>query len=134
MSKQQHKPDCLFCQIVSDRLKSWKIYENKQVLVFLDVSPLAKGHCLVVTKKCHKNLLELNREELLAVHEAAQEVIKKLKSSFQPTGFNLINNVNKIAGQEINHYHLHIIPKYEAGYGFILQKNVKEKKQDLATV
>ena len=134
MTEQEKRVNCLFCQIVKKELQSWIVHENEEITIFLDITPLAKGHCLVVTKKCHKNLLTLNEKELLAIQRGAQMMVAKLTKTFQPQGFNLINNFNRIAGQVVDHYHLHIIPKYEQQYGFSWKKNIKNDNQDLKLV
>lgn len=119
MKKTNHSTNCIFCKIINGELNSWIVYQDEIVIVILDVMPLSKGHCLVITKRCQPNLLQLNKEELLHIQKATQIVTDKLQVQLQPQGFNFINNFNSIAGQEINHYHLHIIPKYNLEDGFI---------------
>lgn len=134
MNSLKQQSNCVFCQIVKKELKASIVYENNTIIVFLDVAPLAKGHCLVVTKKCRKSILELDQSELLAINAGAQMMIKRLQRVFQPKGFNLVNNFNKIAGQVVNHYHLHIIPKYEREYGFSWKANPHPEKMFLVSV
>ena len=55
--------DCIFCKIIRKEIPCHEIYEDKDVLVFLDIKPISKGHCLIVTKKHYKTLLDIPDKE-----------------------------------------------------------------------
>jgi len=109
--------DCIFCKIIKGEIESEKIFESENFVAFLDANPQTKGHCLVVPKKHYKTLLDvpsvLFGEFLSSVQEVAMKQIKETKSS----GFNLIMNNFKVAGQIVPHVHMHVIPRKD-GDGF----------------
>ncbi|MDR2461829.1 MAG: HIT domain-containing protein [Mycoplasmataceae bacterium] len=113
--------DCIFCEIIKKNIKAKIIAENKHAIAFLDVNPITNGHTLVVPKKHFGNFSTCDTKILMAVSSLAKEVANKIKnSSLKPIGFNYLSNEGKIAGQEVMHFHLHVIPKYSKGNGFIL--------------
>ena len=130
----RNSKNCVFCKIVQKKIQSWTLFEDENVIVFLDVKPVTKGHCLVVPKKCCQNILQLSDSDLFAIHKKAQLTTQLLIKKLQPKGFNIVNNFNAIAGQVVNHYHLHIIPKYEKKYGLSYKQNTKEEASNLEDV
>ena len=118
MQKEMKNKNCIFCEIVDKKRKSLIIDENENSICFLDLNPMEKGHCLVITKKCCKNILDLTKKEIISINELTKRVCVSLQKKIGSKGFNIINNFNKVAGQVIEHYHLHIIPKYQEKYGF----------------
>lgn len=113
---------CLFCKIINKEIESKIIYENEYVLSFLDIDPISNGHCLVVPKKHFKNLQTTDEIYLQQISIALKVVANKLyNSKLKPWGMNYLSNENAIAGQEIPHFHFHVIPKYFASEGLILQ-------------
>lgn len=122
---------CLFCKIIDKEIKSKIIYENEYVISFLDNDPISNGHCLVVPKKHFKNLCETDEIYLQQISVALKIVANKLyNSKLKPWGMNYLSNENAIAGQEILHFHFHVIPKYFASEGLILQTK-KSTDQDV---
>lgn len=104
---------CVFCKIVSGEIKEGAIYENENFIVIKDAYPMLEGHLLVVPKKHYDNFLEMSSEIYGELLVAAREVIKKMEIE----NFNLIVNNGSVAGQVVNHFHLHILPRKE-GDGF----------------
>ena len=105
--------DCVFCKIVAGKIPAARIYEDAQVIGFLDIMPANKGHCLVVPKKHAPNLLEMSEEDLVALIKASKKVASALSLSFGNGSFNLVMNNGKEAGQLVNHAHIHIIPRFQ---------------------
>lgn len=123
--------DCIFCKIVNNEIKPKKIAENKHAIAFLDAFPISSGHCLVVPKNHYDNFSSCPAEIIGEVATLAHEVANKLKkSNLDIKGFNYLSNEQKIAGQEIPHFHLHIIPKYseKSGFSFIVNNKSDEEK------
>lgn len=104
---------CLFCDIASGKIPSYKIYEDEFVVGFLDISQATTGHTLIVPKNHYENFLDLPTDEAKHVIEAAKTVTNMLQKKLGFTNLNLINNSGKIAEQSVMHFHLHIIPRYE---------------------
>jgi len=104
--------DCVFCKIVSGTFGSAKIWEDDQVLAFLDIKPLTKGHALIIPKQHVKDIFDLDPELLKKIAVTAQRISLAIKKSLQADGIRLSQSNGKAAGQEIFHFHLHVIPRY----------------------
>ncbi len=103
--------DCIFCKLISGEIPCAKIYEDDDFLAFLDISPVNKGHALIVTKEHYPTICDvpdsLLSKYLLAVKKVATAVHKGTGSD----GYNVMQNNKKAAGQVIPHVHFHIIPR-----------------------
>ena len=104
--------DCIFCKIVDGKIPAAKVYEDDKVIIFLDIMPANKGHCLVVPKSHSQTLLEMNDDDLIATIKAAKNAAKALSLSFGAS-FNIVMNNGKEAGQVVNHSHVHVIPRFQ---------------------
>jgi histidine triad (HIT) family protein len=111
--------DCIFCRIVAGEVPCTKVIETNRVLSFLDISPVNKGHALVVPKRHAGTLLELNQEELHGSIFIVQRVARAVMRATDADGFNVLQNNNEVASQEVPHVHFHVIPRFE-GDGFDL--------------
>ena len=114
--------DCIFCKIVNNEIPSKKISENDKAVAFLDLYPVSLGHTIVIPKKHFDSFSECDDEYLCAVSKLAKQVANTLKeANLGIEGFNYLSNEKAIAGQVINHYHFHVIPKYKQDKGFKTQ-------------
>jgi len=105
--------ECIFCKIVKGDLPSHKVYDDHYVMAFLDTSPVNPGHVLVVPKR-HVNLLDEVDDVMLAhVMVVAKKIGTALKTSLGVKGYNVVINNGEVAGQVINHFHCHVIPRLE---------------------
>jgi len=104
--------ECIFCKIFKGEIKSEKFFESDNFFAIKDIHPKTKGHSLVIPKKHFKNLEEvpegLMKEFLMTAKKVASRLIEEEKAE----GFNIAMNNGKVAGQIINHVHLHILPRY----------------------
>jgi len=105
--------DCIFCKIVAGKIPAAKIYEDKNVLSFLDIMPANKGHCLVIPRKHSPTLIEMDDNDLSSLIKAAKKVARALSLSFGNGSYNLVMSNGKEAGQIVNHAHIHIIPRFQ---------------------
>ena len=105
--------DCVFCKIVNGKIPAAKVYEDREVIGFLDIMPANKGHCLVVPKKHSSTLLEMSDADLIATIKAAKKIARALSLSFGNGSFNIVMNNGKEAGQIVNHAHIHLIPRFQ---------------------
>src|SRR4029079_9165720 len=110
--------DCIFCKIINGDIPSAKVFENDDVLAFLDISQITKGHTLVIPKEHHKNIYDMKPETASKLFEVVPAIANALKAEFNPTALNLLNNNGEFAGQSVFHYHLHLIPRYDENDGF----------------
>ena len=105
--------ECIFCKIANGDIPCAKLFENDKVIAFLDISPMNKGHALIVPKEHHKELLDMPDNLLLEVMKAAKKVAKAVVKVVRADGFNIGQNNGSAAGQAVMHFHLHIIPRFE---------------------
>jgi len=102
--------DCLFCKIIEGTIPSTKVYENEHVLAFLDITPAAPTHILIIPKKHIATMNDVSREDDLVVAEifaAARHIAET--QGFAEAGYRLINNVNADGGQVVYHLHFHLL-------------------------
>jgi histidine triad (HIT) family protein len=117
--------DCIFCKIINGDIPSYTIYENEYVKCFLDINPLSNGHTLIIPKKHFKDAFDIDEKYLFEIHKASKIILNMLNEKLKPNGFQLVQN-NGIV-QEVKHYHLHIIPKYNKSS----KKDVKKIFEEL---
>ena len=103
---------CVFCKIVNGEIPSYKIYETDNVMAFLDISQNTKGHTLVIPKKHIESIFDLDDQTGRDLFEAVIKTTNILKNKLGFKDVNLLNNNGSLAGQVVNHYHIHIIPRY----------------------
>lgn len=105
--------ECLFCKIVAGEIPCHKIYEDDQVLAFLDIKPLNPGHAQLVPKHHSEHLLEAGEEDARAIIDAAKKIVPAILQSVGALGCNIHSNIGHAAGQVVFHTHVHLIPRYE---------------------
>lgn len=103
---------CVFCKIVAGEIPSYKLYEDDDVLAFLDIAQVTTGHVLVIPKKHYKDIFALDKNIAQKLFAATVEMAQKLQKNLKINDLNLVNNNGKKAGQEVDHYHLHLLPRY----------------------
>ena len=104
--------NCIFCSIIKGDIPSFKIYEDNDFLAFLDIAPGTKGHTLIIPKEHAATLEELSDDKASKILVLAKKIVKAMKEVHGFTNYNIIQNNGKIAGQTVDHYHMHIIPRY----------------------
>jgi len=104
---------CVFCRIAEGSIPAYKIYEDQDILAFLDISQVTLGHCLVIPKKHFENIFELDNKTASILFEKVVQIAKMLKKNLNIENINILNNNGKLAYQSVNHYHIHLIPRYE---------------------
>ena len=104
--------DCIFCKILAGEIPAAKVYEDEEVLAFLDISQVTPGHTLVVPKKHAPTLLEMDETATAQLFARVSKVAKKVEAATQAKGMNIISNMEEVSGQTVFHTHVHIIPRY----------------------
>lgn len=105
------KMECIFCKIANGEIPSKKIYEDDEIMAFLDINPLTPGHTLIVPKEHTLDFQSISMDKLMKIMNVARELSQKIVDKMGAQGYTLIQN-NGIA-QDVKHFHLHIIPKYK---------------------
>lgn len=121
---------CIFCKIVNKEIPSSCIYEDENVMAFLDLSQVTKGHTLVVPKKHYDNILDCDPETLAQLIQTVQMLAQRIMERCHAKGVNILSNCNEVAGQSVMHLHFHIIPRYSENDAIQIQFNESEE-QDL---
>ncbi len=130
--------DCVFCKIVAEEIPAEKIYEDEQAFVFLDISPVNPGHCLVVPKEHYEDSLTTPEELLSKMLLVGKKIAKALKESGLAEGVYFGMNNGAAAGQLVFHTHLHVIPRLKSDglkmWGSGKYKSDEEKKRVLERI
>jgi len=108
---------CLFCQIITGEIPSYKVYEDNDWLAFLDINPINLGHTLLLPKKHSRNLLDLPAGLLTKLGPVLQKLALSIKDATKADGINIGWNNESAAGQLVVHAHVHLIPRF-TGDGF----------------
>lgn len=118
--------DCIFCKIVKGEIPCVKVYEDDDVLTFLDISQTTKGHTLVIPKKHYDTFLSMPKEIMHKVMNIAQTIGQSQIRNLQAKGVNILTNCYASAGQTVMHCHVHVIPRYKNSDGLVIE--FKENK------
>lgn len=100
----------IFARILRGELPAFKVYEDEQVLAFMDVMPQAEGHTLVIPKTPALTLLDLEPEAAAYTIQVVQKVAKAMEKALDVKGIVLMQLSGAAAGQTVPHVHFHLIP------------------------
>lgn len=104
--------NCIFCKIIQGKVPSSKVYEDDEVIAFMDLFPIHEGHVLVVPKQHFATLRELPLE----LAEKLMKVVVKVERGIWASGLicegtNILQNNGEAAGQDVHHVHFHVVPR-----------------------
>ncbi len=105
--------DCIFCKIIAGELPSTKIYEDDNVLAFMDIGPIAKGHVLVIPKKHSEMITDTESGVLADIMVVAKKVAQAQLDGMGADGVNITQANGTVAGQVVPHIHFHVIPRFK---------------------
>lgn len=103
--------DCIFCQIVAGKAKSWKVLENDDAYAFLNIFPASKYHSLVIPKKHYENIFDIPERELKEVIAMVRKVCKLYEEKVGIKNLQIINSNGSEGQQEVFHIHFHVVPR-----------------------
>ena len=106
--------NCIYCKIAKGEIPSKTLYEDERFRVILDLGPATKGHALILPKAHYADLYELPEELAGEAMKLAKKMAAKMTEKLKCEGFNLIQNNGDMAGQTVFHFHMHMIPRYQA--------------------
>ncbi len=107
------KESCIFCKIVQKKAPASVIYEDNEVLAFMDIRPVSEGHALVISKEHYENIYDVPEDLLCNIHGIVKRIALALKKTIKPDGISVIQQNGVAANQDIFHIHVHLIPRYE---------------------
>ena len=108
---EPYDDDNVFAKILRGEMPAHKVHEDDETLVFMDIMPRADGHALVIPKAKGRNVLDLDPDAVAAVARTAQRVAKAAMTAFAADGVVLQQFNEAPAGQEVFHYHVHVVPR-----------------------
>jgi histidine triad (HIT) family protein len=112
----EYDPQNIFAQIIRGQLPCYKLYEDEDVLAFLDVFPQSYGHTLVIPKRAEaRNILDVDADSLAKVMTVVQRLARVLVEELEPAGVQVAQFNGAPAGQTVFHLHMHIVPRYTGG-------------------
>ena len=103
--------NCIFCKIGRKDLPAKIVYENETILAVLDISPISDGHTIVIPKNHYLNIESIPVEELNKTIEVVKYIATLIHNRLNIDGYNILQNNFRAAGQVVNHFHFHIIPR-----------------------
>ncbi len=103
---------CIFCQIVKGKIPSDTVYEDREVLAFLDIMPVNPGHTLVIPKEHYETILDIPAGVVARISEVLPHVARAVMGATGAPGFNILINNYPAAGQVVPHAHFHIVPRF----------------------
>lgn len=101
----------IFSKIIAGQIPCHKIYEDDQVLAFLDVNPLSEGHTLVIPKEEVATLDALSDDAAAAIGRVLPRIARAVLEATGAQDFNILQNNGAAAHQAVLHVHFHIIPR-----------------------
>lgn len=108
-----YDPDNIFAKILRGDMPSVKVWEDDDVLAFMDVFPQSEGHVLVVSKtSTARNILEIEPQALARLTAAVQRTARAVEKALKPEGLSLMQFNGDAGGQTVFHLHFHIVPRW----------------------
>ena len=109
--------DTIFGKIIRGEIPCHRVYEDEQVLAFLDVNPIARGHTLVIPKEAVVTLDQLSDDSAAAIGRVLPRIARAVLAATGARAYNVLQNNGTMAHQAVMHVHFHIIPKWDDGSG-----------------
>jgi len=127
--------DCIFCKMIAGDIPVTKVYEDEDMLAFMDIAPISDGHTLVIPKCHYDKIHECPPEILGKVCSKLGKIAAAVQKAVNADAYNVLCNNGRAAGQAVEHLHFHIVPR-NAGDGVFNRwpsyKYPEGKLQDLA--
>lgn len=112
--KQPYDSENIFAKIIRGEAPCVKVYEDEEILSFMDIFPQSEGHALVTPKKVRAtNLFDIEEEDLKTLIAAVKKVACAIETALQPDGVRIVQFNGAPAGQSVFHIHFHVIPVYQ---------------------
>lgn len=105
--------NCIFCKIVKKQAPSSVVYEDPQVLAFMDIRPVNEGHTLIIPKPHYEDIFNTPEELLAQTHKVTKKIAVAVKAAVKADGISIVQQNGAAAGQEVFHLHVHVIPRFE---------------------
>ena len=120
--------DCIFCKIINGELPCYKVYEDDLIISFLDINPFGVGHTLVIPKEHTTDFNSIPTDTLNHLMNKSKDIANLLVNKLSADGYTLIQNNGCV--QEVKHFHLHIIPKYDKEFSMDVKEAYEKITHD----
>ena len=124
--------NCIFCKIANGEIPSSTIYEDEDFRVILDLGPASRGHALILPKNHYQDVCALDETVAAKALPLAAKIGAAMKEALGCSGFNVVQNNGKSAGQTVFHFHIHVIPRYDGGPEMVSWKPGEATAEELA--
>lgn len=105
------QPTCPFCDLIHGAGEVSMCYEDADVVAFMDIQPVNAGHVLVVPREHHESLVDIPHALAMHIFEVVMELAPVVRQMAGTDGLNIVVNSGAAAGQDVFHYHVHVIPR-----------------------
>ena len=102
---------CVFCAIVAGDIPSRQVHADEHAVAFLDLAPLHRGHTLVVPRRHVDSLLD-GEPAMAEIGDCLDATARLLVDRLDADGLNVVSSAGAVAGQEVFHLHVHLLPRY----------------------
>ncbi|HME55840.1 MAG TPA: HIT family protein [Candidatus Lokiarchaeia archaeon] len=123
--------NCIFCKILDGIIPARKFYEDDTAIAFLDINPASPGHSLVVPRHHFKTIADGTQEIIAGTFVAVKNVAELVKTRMNCDGLNIMVNQGRDAGQVIEHFHVHVVPRYKGDNIHIIPPDRKMSDEKL---
>jgi len=114
-------PDCLFCKIAAKTFPAKIVYEDDHAMAFLDIVPRTEGHAMVIPRYHAPTLAALPDDEVAPLFAAVKKTAALLMDGLHPDGITIGINQGRASGQEVDHLHVHLMPRWHGDGGGSVQ-------------
>lgn len=122
---------CVFCEIINRQSPAHVVYEDSQVISFLDITPIHEGHVLIVPKQHVDSIDQLSDDMLTDIMRVAKKIVPALKEIYGIEGYSMMQNGGKYC--DFGHAHFHIFPRYDNdGFGWTYPEGESEYSSKVA--
>ncbi len=104
---------CIFCEIINKKVPAKIVFEDKEFLAFLPLEQVVMGHTLVIPKTHFENIFDINKDIFERLAGMAKTLAENIVKENTASGINVLHASGKDAQQSVEHFHLHIIPRYQ---------------------
>lgn len=122
---------CDFCKIADKQLPAHVVYENQNVIAFLDYEPIHEGHTLICPKEHVDSIDKLSEEVVSDIMKAAGRLVRAFREIYGNDSYSIMQNGGKCC--DYGHAHFHIFPRYDNdGFGWVYHEGESEYSESIA--
>ena len=123
--------ECIFCKIAKKEIEATIVFENDELLAFLDNDPINEGHILIIPKQHFLDIDEIPKKLACDIMELSQKIVKTIKTIYSPDGYSIMQNGGEF--NDIGHFHFHIFPRYKNdGFDWICAEKQPRHNKEIA--